>query len=596
LSAGDLTGLSVSLDVIGSELNNLRIKLKETTASVLDTLNPDVDGFTSVYYLNTTFQTTGDHSFNFNNVFDWNGTSNLIIEFSFDQSAGLSSDVSSESNVDYGIASINSDYSLRFNGIESIEVENSFPSIQNEITISLWAYGDANVIPIHTTIFEGVDNNNARQVNVHLPWGNSRVYWDCGNEGSGYDRIDKEVQANEMAGQWNHWAFTKNANTGSMKIYLNGNLWHSGTRKTNPIDLQSLHIGSSSNMNRSYYGNLDEFRIWDTELSEAEIADYMYSSIPSNHPSIDNLVAYYRFDEGSGNLLNDQTGNHTGTILNNPLWRVKKGSELFMEFSNVIERPNMQVIQGEYTSTTNDIIILDSLINAPNSIQAYSVSGTDLILDTTYYYFESGDMPVFNEAVDVIDFVTVSQEGSFDISTLNYYKKYVSQFEIMSFVTPYGINLDLGMEGKMWQFDVTDFAPVLKGAKRLSVEFGKYQEEMDIRFLYISGTPPRDVLNIQQVWRSGIQRPYAQILSNEVFEPRNIDLDPLGGSFKIRTAITGHGQQGEFIPRTHFINIDGGQMNCRGKFGKNVLITQFSLKVEHGFMIEQDGVLALQQI
>jgi hypothetical protein len=128
----------------------------------------------------------------------------------------------------------------------------------------------------------------------------------------------------------------------------------------------------------------------------------------------------------------------------------------------------------------------------------------------------------------------------------------------MSFVTPYGINLDLGVEGKMWQFDVTDFEPILHDAKQLSVEFGKYQEEMDIRFLYISGTPPREVKKIQQVWRAGVQRSYQSILSNAVFEPRDVLLDPLASSFKLRAAITGHGQEGEFIPRTHYIDIDGG--------------------------------------
>ncbi len=558
LLAGDLTGLKVSLDALGDELNNLQIKLKETTSTSLDTLNPDLTGFYQVYYLNTTFLSTGSHQFNFSNAFDWDGTSNVIVEFSFDQSTGAASNVISENTVDHGIASTNSDYSLKFNGIESIAVENSFTTIQNEITISLWAFGNADLIPIHTTIFEGVDNNNLRQANVHLPWGNSRVYWDCGNDGSGYDRIDKEANESELEGQWNHWAFTKNAATGSMKIYLNGSLWHSGTGKTRPIDIQSLHVASSANMARGYFGNLDEFRVWDTELSAAEIADYMYSSIPSDHPSIDHLVAYYKFNEGNGTTLMDQTGNHPGTIINNPLWRIKRGDELFMEFTSIVERPNMEVLQGEYTSTSNDIIILDSLINAPNSIQAYSVVGTDLNLDTTYYYFESGDMPVYDESGSIIDFVSVDTEGSFDILELNYYKKYVSRFEIMSFVTPYGINLDLGMEGKMWQFDVTDFTPVLMGSKQLSVEFGKWQEDMDIRFLYISGTPPRDVLNIQQVWRAGIQRPYTQILSNDVFEARNFLLDPLASSFKVRAAITGHGQQGEFIARTHFININGG--------------------------------------
>ena len=558
IAAGNLTGLRISVDALGDELNNLRIKLKETSATQLNPQYPDVDGFYSVYYLNTAFQAVGSHQFNFNTYFDWDGTSNIIVEFSFDQSPGNSSNVLSESNTDFGIASTTSDYSIQFDGIESIDVENSFPTIQNEVTISFWAYGDSELIPIHTTICEGLDNNNNRQVNIHLPWGNSRVYWDCGNDGSGYDRIDKEAAASELEGQWNHWAFTKNATTGTMKIYLNGVLWHTGTGKNKPIDIQSMHIGSTVNMVRGYYGNIDEFRIWDTQLSAAEIADYMYSTIPSNHPSIDHLVAYYNFNEGNGIDVIDQTGNHPAALINNPLWRIKRGNKLFMDFISINERPNMEVLQGEYTSTTTDFVIIDELINAPNKIEEYSVTGNDLNLDTTYYYYEAGNMPVYNEAGEIIDSVFVFADGSLSIIELDYYQKFPSRFEIMSFVTPYGINLDMGMNGKMWQFDVTDFAPVLKDSKQLSVEFGKWQEEMDIRFLFISGTPPRDVMNIQQVWRAGVQQPYAKILSDAVFEPRNILLDPLASSFKINAAVTGHGQQGEFISRTHFIKINGG--------------------------------------
>ena len=45
-------------------------------------------------------------------------------------------------------------------------------------------------------------------------------------------------------------------------------------------------------------------------------------------------------------------------------------------------------------------------------------------------------------------------------------------FQIMSFVTPYGIGLDLGPEGKTWYFDLTDYAPIFKGNKRITVSGG----------------------------------------------------------------------------------------------------------------------------
>ena len=132
------------------------------------------------------------------------------------------------------------------------------------------------------------------------------------------------------------------------------------------------------------------------------------------------------------------------------------------------------------------------------------------------------------------------------------------KFEIMSLVTPYGIGLDLGSEGKTFTFDVTDFTPILRGLKRMSIERGgQNQEELDIKFLYIKGTPARDVIDINQIWpvRSN---GYASIMADNVYEPRMVPTNASATDFEIRTVITGHGQEGEFIPRNHFINAAGG--------------------------------------
>ena len=63
---------------------------------------------------------------------------------------------------------------------------------------------------------------------------------------------------------------------------------------------------------------------------------------------------------------------------------------------------------------------------------------------------------------NVINIDTLPIVGSINISELIYYKRYPMAFQIMSFVTPYGIGLDLGAEGKTWYFDMTDYIPVFK--------------------------------------------------------------------------------------------------------------------------------------
>lgn len=115
----------------------------------------------------------------------------------------------------------------------------------------------------------------------------------------------------------------------------------------------------------------------------------------------------------------------------------------------------------------------------------------------------------------------VVPDGNISITSLPYFRRFPSKFEILSFVTPYGIGLDFGADGETFTFDITDFAPFLKGNKRMTIERGgQWQEELDIRFLFIVGTPPRDVLDIQQIQPTtkNPTRPLLQIqlLNNEM--------------------------------------------------------------------------------
>ena len=105
----------------------------------------------------------------------------------------------------------------------------AFASVSDQITISMWVYGDTTQ-PRSDSVFYATDASGNRMLNIHLPWNNSSVYWDAGYS-AGYDRINKAAASSEFMGEWNHWVFTKNATTGEMSIYLNGTLWHSGTGK-----------------------------------------------------------------------------------------------------------------------------------------------------------------------------------------------------------------------------------------------------------------------------------------------------------------------------------------------------------------------------
>ena len=564
---------AISLNILSNNeiANFLTIRIKHTNDTVLSNLTPHINDFIEVYNANTLL-TNGINKFHFTEDFVWDSISNIIIEFSITNSTvgGTTLIEGAQTINNLGLFSNDANH-ITVNSSESIELPTTaMNNISDEVTVSFWINGNENVLPQNTTILEGYDANNYRTLNIHFPWSNGRMYWDCGNSGtSSYDRIDKAASLNEYTGGWSHWAFTKNANTGDLKIYRNGTLWHSGTGYTRTIDIESLRLASHANGSGYFWnGHIKEFRMFDKELSLTTINEWMYKRINSLHPDYSNLVAHYPFNEGQGITSLDNTNNQQiATFNGNVNWNYTRGNKINHFFTEVNYRPNINFYQGQYNITLSNDTVLDSLVTSGNMVTEYTIipnHGT--LLDdsigivSSNVYWESLSY-LFDENGNVLSVDTVNIDGSIYINDLVYYKRYPMAFQIMSFVTPYGMGVNFGADGTTWYFDVTDFAPILQGNKQITMSGGgQWQEDIDLKFLFIVGTPTRDVLEMQQIWRPQ-SKGYSTIIANNAFEPRNVLMHPNADAYKIRTTITGHGQEGEFIPQNHTINIDGGAID-----------------------------------
>ena len=141
----------------------------------------------------------------------------------------------------------------------------------SQVTVSLWQYGDPAAQPRNDTIFGG-NNGGNRVIMSHIPWGDSNVYWDAGNVGGTYDRINRGASPAEFEGAWHNWVFVKDATTGSLAIYLDGSLWHSGTGLTRTMEpITAFRIGSDAGGGGSYDGMIDDFAVWNRSLSASDI-------------------------------------------------------------------------------------------------------------------------------------------------------------------------------------------------------------------------------------------------------------------------------------------------------------------------------------
>jgi len=179
-----------------------------------------------------------------------------------------------------------------------------------EISLSFWAKGGSSQPKNNSVFYAGFPSRtDVRIINIHLPW-NSEIDFDCGSDGSTCNRIGKAAQTKDLKDTWTHWAFTLNANTGKMVIYLNGELWCEGSNKTKPIPKAGVvKLGNGYSF---YPGSLSDVRVWNRELTHAEIKETMSVRLTGKEPG---LVSYWPLDEGTGTQVTDKTGRgHHGTI------------------------------------------------------------------------------------------------------------------------------------------------------------------------------------------------------------------------------------------------------------------------------------------
>lgn len=563
LSPGNITGMRLDVLFPGSTVANLRIGIKATTQGILDAYNPETAGFTEVYFLDTPVSGTGLKQFNFYTPFNWDGVSNLLVSFSYtNPDFGTTTQVAGQdAGAVMGLTDFEHDSYLCFNGsAQAIKLNPSFfDAITDKITIAFWCYGDSTKLPANTTFLEGVDQNNQRAVNIHMPWSNSRIYWDCGNDGGNYDRIDQAATTEEIMGKWNFWVFTKDAIAGTMKIYKNGHLWASETGKTRLIDIKQWFVGRDASGSLSYWGNMDELSIWNKDLDSAAISMIMNKDITPSHPDYNNLLVYYPLNEGSGDTAQDWGPHAYSSRIINPGWRNHRPDGYFRNFNEENFRPNTSFVQGAYVMSIDSIAVMDSTLMIPSSVISFEVSNNNLITLDTIYVWPAAYTYITDPYGVILDSIAIPVHDSIAISQLTYYQFRPMRVELINFITPYGIALNLnGLIGKTWIFDVTDYATVLRGRKFMAMSDGIYQEDNDITFVYYEGTPPRKVMSLQSIWPGGswVSPSYNDIYNDNYFEARTLHPYPGAVQFKLRSAISGHGQEGEFIPRMHTLTLN----------------------------------------
>ena len=564
LGSDSITGIRLKLNSVGGTFKNLTLRLKNTQSDSITYSNLLLDGFTTVYKRNTLFSNNGWVTIPFAFPFHWLDTLNLLLDFSYESYDGTSNYVFSLDTLNYicGAYSSDKDNFLSFKGPDYLNVPvDSISKIDSLITISCWVHGDPQIQPQSDALFFAKDANNKKVLNVHLPWGNGNIYWDAGNDGGSVDRIYKASgSTNVYKGEWNHWAFTKNAHTGSMKIYLNGVLWHSGTGKIRDMSgIVNFKIGSGNNKNY-YDGFIDEFRVWNIELSQSDIQAWMYKNLNNSHPNHSNLISYYKFDEGSGITTADLSPSGIdANLLGLPEWKNFEGTNRVKNFTLMNQRPQLVFEVGNYNPANLDsVIVIDSVLNPQKMLVLFSDTIHPNIPTDTIYPWQVSYNYLFNSSGNVYD-STLAAYDSLIYKTMHSYFdppfEIVNRFEIGRFITPYGIGLDLGNDGFTWIYDVSDYIQLLKDS--VHIKAGNWQELLDLKFLMIQGTPEREVQKIETLWKGSFS---LKNFENTV-TAKTISPDTSAKMFRLKARATGHQFSNatncaEFCPKIHSVKVN----------------------------------------
>ncbi len=562
LESGDITGIQLNVLSGSVSLKHFTVRIAGTQESVLpeyEYLNNDL---VEVYNLNTELNNSNQY-LPFSFPYNWDGNQNIIVDISYSDYSGsvnIKGDISS-SNM--SLTSTNSDNFLDFEGWDYINVpKDAFNTVDSAITISFWQYGNPLNQPINSSIFEGVDSLGRRVLNSHLPWSNGKVYWDAGFDGS--ERIFKQANASDYEGQWNHWTFIKDARIGSMQILLNGNLWFIGNGRKKPMtNIEEFRIGAAITYNGYYSGMIDEFRIWDTVVSWDIISDWMYKDITTGHPNYNNLVAYYKFDDGEGfTAVDSSPNNYTGTQFGFPQWMDYQGANRIKNSSYKINRAHLILENGSYDNANLDsIVVVDTIEMAPINIVLFDPDNPPIPLDTLTRWPSYYNNYTYNESGIATDSTLVAPDETLYLVEMPYYGdpfELLNPWEIGRFITPYGNGLSLGNDGFTWVYDVTDYRSLLSDTVHITA--GNFQELLDMEFHMIQGTPPRDVLKIDKVY-SGYW--YLENFEDNV-PPVTISLLSQAENFKVKTRTTGHlfdnpTNCAEFCEKIQSIDV-GGQL------------------------------------
>jgi type II secretory pathway pseudopilin PulG len=210
------------------------------------------------------------------------------------------------------------DYMLQFDGNDDVYFgNNSSLNIRNNTTVMAWVKPNT-----YSGRQEIMTNDDV--------W-----YWEIRSNGNlNFERHGgSQVNCNNCLthNEWQHIAIIRNGS--NLHMYINAQaVASSGVSGTFNNISYGYYIGQHGHDNSLHYsGAIDEVSVWNTALTQAEIQSYMTTPPTGSETG---LVGYWDFIEGSGNTVNDLSGNGNHGAITGATWAAGTGNTYELDLTD----------------------------------------------------------------------------------------------------------------------------------------------------------------------------------------------------------------------------------------------------------------------
>ncbi len=186
-----------------------------------------------------------------------------------------------------------------------------------ELTVSFWARSLAQGTP-QAVVLEAIDAQSRRLLRVQMTDAAGSIVWECGADAAGLDGLEYKARPAEYQTIWTHWAFTKNANTGLMRVYRNGRPWLRDTGKNRPLTAATkVTVGKAAGADQAFFhGEIADLCIWNKELSATEIEHGLGRPVPEGDAR---LMGFWKFEGPTAKAKDYSKTAKDGTLLGGPV-------------------------------------------------------------------------------------------------------------------------------------------------------------------------------------------------------------------------------------------------------------------------------------